>query len=152
MSTKLLIPMSSNNTKGYEQLFLRVALGASLLSAVADRLGLLWGEKASWGNWENFAAYSAKLTFYLPSFLHGAAAVVATALEIIFAVMLLIGYKTRLAALFTGILLLVFALSMTFALGANSALGYSVWIGSAACFLLRKQEDYPFSIDRAVKR
>ncbi|MBO9151621.1 DoxX family protein [Chitinophaga sp. GCM10012297] len=144
--------MYSNNTKGYEQLFLRMALGASLLSAVADRFGLLWGEKASWGNWENFAAYSAQLTFYLPSSLHNAAAVIATTLEILFAVMLVTGFKTRLAALSTGVLLLVFALSMTFALGAQSALGYSVWIGSAAAFLLAKQGSYPFSVDQALER
>jgi hypothetical protein len=41
--------------------------------------------------------------------------------------MLILGYKTRIASYGSGILLFVFALSMTVALGAP--LDYSVWVG-----------------------
>jgi hypothetical protein len=48
---------------------LRWALGATLLSAVADRFGL-WGPpggtNVSWGDWAHFVAYTAKVNSFLP--------------------------------------------------------------------------------------
>jgi hypothetical protein len=48
---------------------LRWALGATLLSAVADRFGL-WGPPGgtdvSWGDWAHFVAYTAKVNSFLP--------------------------------------------------------------------------------------
>ncbi|WP_435522646.1 hypothetical protein [Chryseobacterium indoltheticum] len=45
-------------------------------------------------------------------------------------------------------LLLVFAfLSMSIALGIKAPLDYSVWVGSAAAFLLATLDKFPLSID-----
>lgn len=122
----------------YAQLFLRFTLAITMLSAVADRFGF-WGKNSAWGNWENFEKYTGQLTFYLPVALSKFAAYTATFLEILLPVLLLLGFKLRWTAMATGILLLLFALSMSIASGIKAPLDYSVWVGSAAAFLLAAQ-------------
>ncbi|MBV7529870.1 DoxX protein [Chitinophaga sp. sic0106] len=142
--------MTKTTTQGnFQQLFLRIALAAGLLSAVADRLGF-WGSYAAWGNWENFEAYTRQLTFFLPMALSNISAFVATVLEAGFAILLLLGYKTKIVSNLTGLLLLIFALSMSVALGVKAPLDYSVWAGSAGAFLLACQPDFSFSLDKAM--
>jgi uncharacterized membrane protein YphA (DoxX/SURF4 family) len=121
------------------QLFLRIALAVTMLSAVADRFGY-WVNDATWGNWKNFEKYTAALTFFLPSILRTFSACAATFLEIVFSLLLLSGYQLKWTATVTGVLLLVFALSMSVSLGVKSPLDYSVWVGSAASFLLAVQK------------
>ncbi|MBB6369031.1 putative membrane protein YphA (DoxX/SURF4 family) [Chryseobacterium shigense] len=135
----------------FPQLFLRLALSVTMLSAVADRFGF-WGKDSAWGNWENFENYTQKLTFFLPESLSVFSAYTATFFEILFPLMLLAGWKTRIAACGAGFLLLVFALSMTIALGCKAPLDYSVWVGSAAAFLLAVQPKYLFSIDQLTNK
>ena len=135
----------------FPQLFLRLAISVTMLSAVADRFGL-WGDNSAWGNWENFEKYTQQLTFFLPEMLSTFSAYAATFLEILFPLMLILGFKTKIAAYGTGILLLVFALSMSIALGIKAPLDYSVWVGSAAAFLLATQKEFYFSIDTLTKK
>ena len=52
------------------------------------------------------------------------------------AVGLLVGVWLRAVALASGLLLVAFAVSMTAALGPESALTYSVWAAAAGAFLL----------------
>lgn len=125
----------------YTQFFLRLSLAITMLSAVADRFGI-WGAHVAWGNWENFEKYTAQLTFFLPALLSKMSAYTATFLEIILPVLLLLGFKLKWTAMATGVLLLLFALSMSIALGVKAPLDYSVWIGSAAAFLLAAQSKY----------
>ncbi|WP_175621450.1 DoxX family protein [Chryseobacterium schmidteae] len=133
------------------QLFLRLAISVTMLSAVADRFGF-WGDNSAWGNWENFEKYTRQLTFFLPKTLSTFSAYAATFLEILFPLMLILGFKTKIAAYGTGFLLLVFALSMSIALGIKAPLDYSVWVGSAAAFLLATQKEFYFSIDTLTKK
>lgn len=135
----------------FPQLFLRLAISVTMLSAVADRFGF-WGENSAWGNWENFEKYTQQLTFFLPEILSAFSAYTATFLEILFPLMLIFGFKTKIAAFGAGFLLLVFALSMSIALGIKAPLDYSVWVGSAAAFLLATQKEYYFSIDTLIKK
>lgn len=135
----------------FQQLFLRIAISVTMLSAVADRFGL-WGDDSSWGNWKNFEIYTQKLTYFLPEILSIFSAYIATFLEILFPVMLILGYKTRIASYGSGILLLIFAVSMTVALGAKAPLDYSVWVGSAGAFLLAVQQEYQYSIDYMIRK
>ena len=135
----------------FQQLFLRIAISVTMLSAVADRFGL-WGDNSSWGNWKNFEVYTQKLTCFLPEILSIFSAYIATFLEILFPVMLILGYKTRIASYGTGILLLIFAVSMTVALGTKAPLDYSVWVGSAGAFLLAAQQEYQYSIDYMIRK
>jgi len=135
----------------FPQLFLRLAISVTMLSAVADRFGF-WGDNSAWGNWGNFEKCTQQLTFFLPEMLSAFSAYAATFLEILFPLMLILGFKTKIAAYGTGFLLLVFALSMTIALGIKAPLDYSVWVGSAAAFLLATQKEYYFSIDTLTKK
>lgn len=135
----------------FQQLFLRLALGITMLSAVADRFGFC-DKNSAWGNWENFEKYTRQLTFFLPEFISRISAYTATFLEILFSLMLIVGFKTRIAAYGAGFLLLIFALSMTAALGIKAPLDYSVWVGSAGAFLLASQQPYSFSIDQLTKK
>ncbi|MEW7400991.1 DoxX family protein [Elizabethkingia anophelis] len=135
----------------FQQLFLRIAISVTMLSAVADRFGF-WGDNSSWGNWKNFEVYTQKLTYFLPEIMSIFSAYIATFLEILFPVMLILGYKTRIASYGSGILLLVFAVSMAVALGTKAPLDYSVWIGSAGAFLLAVQQEYSYSIDSMLQK
>jgi uncharacterized membrane protein YphA (DoxX/SURF4 family) len=134
--------MNERIKKNLPPLFLRLALAATMLSAVADRLGL-WGADSAWGNWENFQKYTRQLTFFLPKSLSTMSGYLATFLEIVFALLLIAGFKTRYIAAFTGLLLLLFALSMSISIGVKSTLDYSVWIGSAGAILLSQHERQP---------
>ncbi|GAB1450234.1 hypothetical protein MASR2M47_02900 [Draconibacterium sp.] len=129
------------------KLFLRLAIAIGFLSAVADRFGV-WGKEFSvWGNWYAFVDYTQLINPWIPSFLIPAIAVVATAAEIIFAIALLLGFKTELFAKLSGFLLLIFALSMTFSIGVKSAFDYSVFSASAAAFALSLIKEKFFELD-----
>ena len=142
--------MAMNRMHAISSLFLRVALGVSFLSAVADRFGF-WGahgqKNVAWGDFSHFVAYTAKLNWFVPPSLIPALAWTSTVAEIAFGLALLVGIFTRAASLLSGILLLLFALSMTFALGVKSPLDLSVFSASAGAFLLAAHADYPFSLD-----
>ncbi len=118
---------------------LRLTLAAGFLSAVADRFGL-WGTPGaphvSWGDWAHFVGYTALLNAYLPAVLAPLVGAVATALEVALALGLILGIWPRAVAFASAALLLVFALSMTLALGPKAPLDYSVFTGAAAAFLL----------------
>ena len=120
-------------------IFARLALGITFLSAVADRFGL-WGKfgtpHVAWGNFARFTAYTARLNWFLPAASIPALAWVATALEVILGIALIFGIYLRYAAMATGILLLLFGLAMVFGTGPKSPLDASVFSASAAAFLL----------------
>ena len=136
----------------FPQLFLRLALSVTMLSAVADRFGWWSAENSSWGNMKSFEEYTRSLTFFLPEALSTFSAYAATFFEILFPLMLIVGFKTRIAAYGSSILLLIFAVSMTITLGSKAPLNYSVWVGSAAALLLAVQQQYSFSIDQLTKK
>lgn len=135
-------------------LYLRIALGATMLSAVADRLGF-WGAPGepgvAWGNWDNFVANTADLNSFVPSTLIPFLAVMATGLETVFSLLLIVGLWTRAAALGTGCLLSLFGLSMAISYGFKAPLDYSVYIAGAGGFLLAAVAEYKFSIDDLLK-
>jgi len=66
---------------------------------------------------------------------------VATFFEVVFAIGLMVGMRTKIFALGSAILLMVFALSMTFTLGLKSPLDYSVFTAFGAALLLFVQYD-----------
>ena len=118
---------------------LRLSLATAFLSAVGDRLGA-WGPHGSphvsWGDWQHFRVYADRLNWSMPSAIRPAAAVLATAGEAIFAVALITGFRLREAAIGSGVLLTIFAISMSLALGIKAPLDYSVFTAAAAAFSL----------------
>lgn len=121
------------------QWFLRLALAASFLSAVADRFGL-WGPPGAsgvaWGAWPAFVEYVAVLNWFAPKSMIGALAWTATVAEVLIALGLLVGWQLRWFAVAAGLLLSSFALTMTCALGIKGPLDYSVFTAAAGAFLL----------------
>ena len=142
--------------RDFSSLFLRLALGVSFLSAVADRLGF-WGAfgrpNVAWGDFSRFIAYTAKLNWFMPSSTIPALAWASTGAEILLGVALVIGAFTRVAAFLSGLLLLSFALVMTLALGLEAPLSFSVFSASAGAFLLATYGKYSWSLDslRSIK-
>jgi len=136
--------------RGFSSLFLRLALGVSFFSAVADRFGL-WGmfgqPNVSWGNFPRFVAYTGKLNWFLPETLIPAVAIIATFAEALLGVCLVIGWQTRTAALLSGILLILFGITMTMALGVKEPLNYSVFSAAGGAFLLATCTEFPFGVD-----
>jgi uncharacterized membrane protein YphA (DoxX/SURF4 family) len=139
----------------FSSVFLRVALGISFLSAVADRFGL-WGvygqPNVSWGNYARFVDYTAKLNWFLPATMIPVLAIIATAAETFFGLLLVLGWKTRIAALLSGALLTTFALNMTMALGVKAPLNFSVFSAAGGALLLGVSENFPFSLDEWLQR
>lgn len=131
--------------------FLRFALGCSFLSAVADRFGL-WGAfgrpHVAWGTFARFIAYTGQLNWFLPKAMIPVLAVAATGAETLLGILLMLGWQTRTAALSSGVLLLLFAVTMTAALGIKAPLDFSVFSASAGAFLLASSTEYPFSVDQ----
>jgi putative oxidoreductase len=131
--------MNSATVVGVAQWFLRVALAAGFLSAVADRFGL-WGPagaaNVAWGAWQPFVDYVAKLNWFAPPASIPILAWTSTVAEVVLGIGLLIGWQLRWFALAAGLLLLSFAATMTLALGPKAPLDFSVFAAAGGAFLL----------------
>ena len=121
------------------RILLRLALGITFLVAVADRFGLLGANGArnvSWGDWKHFVAYVAVLNWFVPKALIPALSILETIIEAGLGVALLVGVYPRIVAWCTAGLLLLFALTMSVALGVVAPLSYSVFTAFGAALLL----------------
>lgn len=146
--------MIFRNAHAHTTLYLRLALGIGFLSAVADRVGF-WGPPGTalvaWGNFHNFLRYTAVLNPWLPASWIPSAAWAATICEAALGIALILGVQTKLAALGSGVLTLLFAVAMVFTLGAKAPLNYSVFAFSAGAFLLARVGPYPWSVDSLMQ-
>ena len=135
------------------RLFARFALGASFLSAVADRFGL-WGpfgaKNVSWGNFAHFVQYTGVVMSVFPGSLAVSFAWVATVAETLFGILLIAGFKIRLTSVLSGLLLLSFAIGMVTGLGIKTPFDYSVFSAAAAAFLLALWEPDRFTLDKLL--
>ena len=149
------IEVKNSQFAGYATLLLRAGLGIGFLSAVADRLGL-WGAfgqpNVEWGNFSRFLDYTHTLNWYLPVGMILPLGIIATGAEILFGLLLLIGWRTRAAALLSALLLLTFGMSMTLALGIKAPLNFAVLTGIGGAMLLASRESFPFSVDELLSR
>lgn len=137
------------NKYAIPQLFLRLALGLGFLLPVMDRLGWLGtaGENGNaWGNWHTFVSYTHTLVPFVKLSIANIMAIIATAAEIIIGICLIIGYKTRIAAVGSFLLSLIFAICMFIFLMPRAPFNYSVFVVSAASLLLASIPTYRWSI------
>jgi uncharacterized membrane protein YphA (DoxX/SURF4 family) len=88
-------------------LYVRLALGAAFLSAVADRFGF-WGKYGAWGNFANFEQYTAQVNSFMPAFAIPFLAWAATAAELSLGIGLILGVWRRWVALGAAGLLFLF--------------------------------------------
>lgn len=120
-------------------ILLRYALGAGFILPVLDRIGVLGAPgspNVSWGNWTNFVTYANSMMPYFSPKMASVFGVGATVCEIVFGVLLIIGYKIRLAAYGSFALTLTFAISMLLFTGYRSPFDYSVFSVSFGSLLL----------------
>jgi uncharacterized membrane protein YphA (DoxX/SURF4 family) len=145
----------TENVAEIVRLFARFALGASFLSAVADRFGV-WGsygaKNVSWGDFAHFVEYTRAVTSLFPSSWAVSFAWAATVGEALFGTLLIAGFKIRMASVLSGLLLLLFALGMATGLGIKSPFDYSVFSAAAAAFLLAFREPDRFTLDKLLSR
>ena len=136
------------------RLFARFALGASFLSAVADRFGL-WGpygaKNVSWGNFAHFVEYTGAVTSLFPSSSTVSFAWAATVAETLF------GYCLSQASKYewppsSPVFCLSFAIGMVTGLGIKTPFDYSVFSAAAAAFLLAFWEPDRFTLDKLLNR
>ena len=116
-------------------LFARIALGAAFLSGIASRFGL-YGRNVGYGDFANFERYTAEVNAFMPPFTIPFLAWAATAAELVFGVLLIVGIWRRLVSWASAILLALFGIAMTVSMGIKSPLDYSVFSASAAAVLL----------------
>src|SRR5258708_23285237 len=95
------------------RLFARFALGASFLSAVADRFGL-WGphgaKHVSWGDFAHFVQYTGAGMSLFPSSLTVSFACATTTAQPLFGLSLISGFNIPMASLLSALLLVPFAM------------------------------------------
>jgi uncharacterized membrane protein YphA (DoxX/SURF4 family) len=139
-------------SSGLVKIFLRLAIASAFLSAVADRFGYWSKDVSVWGNWNNFLDYTHVINPWLPASWIYAVGAVATIAEVVFALFLIIGFKTELVARLSGFLLLAFGLSMTFSTGIKGALDFSVFSASAAAFALSLMNEKYLELDSVLSR
>jgi|ERR1035438_4120033 uncharacterized membrane protein YphA (DoxX/SURF4 family) len=125
-------------------LALRLALALGFLSAVASRLGF-WGTQSS--GWDNFLNYTAQVNSFLPKSFIQTIATTSTRVETALGILLLIGFKTNLAAFSAALLTFVFGAAMTYSFGIKEPLDYSVFAFSTGAFQLATIH-YKWSIDQ----
>jgi uncharacterized membrane protein YphA (DoxX/SURF4 family) len=149
------ITLTDSKFASYATVVLRIGLGVGFLSAVADRFGL-WGAfgqpNVEWGSFSRFLEYTHTLNWYVPAQMILPLGVIATAAEILFGLLLLVGWHTRAAALLSGLLLLTFAVAMTLALGLKAPLNYAVFTGIGGALLLATCRHFPLSVDEFLLR
>ncbi|TCD29574.1 DoxX family protein [Pedobacter psychrodurus] len=137
------------NTPHFAQLFLRLALAIGFILPVMDRFGWLGtpgSPTVGWGNWSVFLDYTNALMPFLARPVANVMAILATAGELVFAVLLIVGYKIKLAAIGSFLLTLAFAISMFIFANYRAPFNYSVFVVSASSLLLATLPNYKWSI------
>jgi len=89
---------------------------------------------------------------FFPSSLTVSFAWAATVAETLFGVLLIAGFKTQIASVLSGLLLLIFAIGMATGLGIKTPFDYSVFSAAAAAFLLAFWEPDRFTLDNLLNR
>jgi uncharacterized membrane protein YphA (DoxX/SURF4 family) len=102
----------------------------------------------AWGEFDKFVGYTGKLNWFLPQAMIPPLAIIATCAEIVLGLLLLAGWRTRLAALCSALLLMAFGLTMTLALGIKAPLNFSVFSAAGGSLLLAACSKFPFSVDQ----
>ncbi len=134
------------------KVFLRASLGIAFLSAVADRLGLWPAAVSAWGNFDTFLTYTGTLAPWAPTSLLPALGWAVTVIEMVLGIWLILGFKTKLTAQLSGLLILTFGVSMAITSGIKGALDYSVFTASAAAFGLSLIPGDFLSIDQLFRK
>lgn len=86
--------------------YLRLALGVSFLSGIADRFGLYTGRNVGYGNFAGFMRYTAQVNSFMPASTIPFLAWAATVAELAFSLALVLGIWLRWACPHPSLLLI----------------------------------------------
>lgn len=124
-----------------------VLLGLDLLGAVADRFGAFGppgGSGVSWGSWDAFVDYTARLLpGGLPRPLVTGASVLATVVEVVLGVLLVAGVQRRWVGKGAAGLLTVYLLAMAPTVGLEAVATYAVPLLIGGALLVSAAPDRP---------
>ena len=115
-------------------------------------MGAIWSKERILGNFAHFVKYTRAVTSLFPSSSTVSFAWAATVAETLFGILLIVGFKTRMASVLSGLLLLLFAIGMVTGLGIKKPFDYSVFSVAAAAFLLALWEPDRFTFDKLLNR
>jgi putative oxidoreductase len=128
----------------------RIALGASFVLSVSDRLGYYGkpGERGvSWGTFDSFLAYTAQVNSFAPAGMVPLLGTAATVVELVFGVTLILGFALRWAAFGAAGMLLVYGSAMAISFGIKSPLDYSVFAAMCCALFLGLVGSKRWSLD-----
>jgi uncharacterized membrane protein YphA (DoxX/SURF4 family) len=131
----------------------RLLIAVGFLENVVDRLGFLGPHGApgvSWGDFQHFIAYTAKVNAFAPQAIVPALAALATIIEGALGLAMLLGVRIPLAAAGSALLLFLFATSMV--LSGLSQFEYNVYLMSVAAWALSTIDASALSVDALVER
>ena len=100
---------------------------------------------------DNFLQYTQSILPYFPTSLANAGGWIATLLEMVFSVCLLLGFKTELVAKLSGVLIACFGLAMFTSMGLKATLDFSVWNAVGACFAISYMKEKHWEIDNVIE-
>jgi len=126
----------------------RLLIAFGFLENVADRLGFLGPPGApnvSWGDFHHFIAYTAQVNAFAPAAIIPTLAVLATIGESTCGLLMLVGYRVRLAAAASAALLTVFGTAMV-ASGLSEA-QYNVYLMAVCAWALAATGSSTLSVD-----
>lgn len=129
--------------------FLRLSLAATYIAAYSGRLNLFGGHP---DGWQRFLAYASAVNSYAPNAVKPFLATTATVLEIALSLLLIVGFKTKMAAVASGLLSFLFAVAMTYSFGIKEPLDAGVFVNFTAAFLLSTVPDYKWSADHYLNK
>ena len=115
-------------------------------------MGAIRSKERILGKFRSFRSVHGRGDVSLPRFIDVSCAWAATVAETLFGILLIAGFKIRMASVLSGLLLLSFAIGMVTGLGIKTPFDYSVFSAAAAAFLLAFWEPDRFTLDKLLKR
>jgi uncharacterized membrane protein YphA (DoxX/SURF4 family) len=122
------------------------------LGLIVLAYGPLWGKERKLGDFAHFVGYAAAVTSLFPSSVTVQFAWAATVTGTFFGILLIAGFKTRIASVFSGLFHLSFAMGMATCLGITTPFDYSVFSPAGAAFLLAFSEPDRFTLDKLLSQ
>ena len=115
-------------------------------------MGTIWSKERILGKFRSFRGVHGRGDVSLPQFIDSVVCVGSYSRGTLFGILLIAGFKIRMASVLSGLLLLSFAIGMVTGLGIKTPFDYSVFSAAAAAFLLAFWEPDRFTLDKLLNR
>ncbi|PIF46460.1 DoxX-like protein [Chryseobacterium sp. 52] len=139
---------------GIGQILLRLALGAGFLLPVMDRLGVLGppGSGPTWGDWKHFVDYTNILIPFVNRPIANFMGILVTVAEVVFGILLIVGFRIKEASVGAGILTLCLGMCMGIFVSISAPFNYPVFVFTGRALVLSGLNHYNWSIDNYIRK